>query len=76
MRVIFLDTNHPHLIDSLQNLGMHCTEAYDMPREEVMTAIGDYEGIVIRSRFTLDKEFLSAATKLKFIATTPASVAA
>ena len=74
MNVIFLDTNHPHLIESLRGLGMKCTEAYDLTREEVMALIGGYEGIVIRSRFTLDKAFLSAATSLKFIARVGAGV--
>ena len=74
MRVIFLDTNHPHLIQSLRGMGIQCSEAYDQSREELMDQIGDFDGIMIRSRFTLDREFLASAGKLKFIARVGAGV--
>src|SRR5690606_24722507 len=40
---------------------------YQSPKEEIEKIISDYEGIIIRSRFPLDREFLIRAKNLKFI---------
>ncbi len=40
----------------------------DISRAEVLEIIGDYEGIVVRSKMQLDEAFLQRATHLKFIA--------
>lgn len=67
MRVLHLDTNHPLLIAQLNALGFMNDEAYTASRAEVEDMIHNYEGIIIRSRFTLDKAFLDKAVRLKFI---------
>lgn len=67
MRILHLDTNHPLLIQQLNDLGYINDEDYNSTKEEVERKISAYQGIIIRSRFTLDKQFLDAATNLKFI---------
>ncbi len=67
-RVLHLDTNHPLLLDQLKGLGFKNREDYTSPKEKIARKIRKYDGIVIRSRFSLDKAFLENATKLKFIA--------
>ncbi|WP_224484008.1 2-hydroxyacid dehydrogenase [Robertkochia aurantiaca] len=67
MKVLHLDTNHPLLIESLEKMGFTNTEAYTQSREEVLKILHEYDGLVIRSRFPIDKTFLDAATRLKFI---------
>ncbi len=67
MRVLHLDTNHPLLIQQLNDLGFINDEDYTSTKEDIETKISVYDGIVIRSRFTIDKIFLDAAKNLKFI---------
>lgn len=68
MKVILLDSNHPSLQQGLEKAGFTCVPDYSSTRDEVLQVIAGYEGIVIRSRFRIDKEFLDKATRLKFIA--------
>ena len=67
MKVLLLDTNHPLLQKGLENLGCSCDEDYSSSKEEIEKKIDQYEGIIIRSRFSIDKTFLDKATKLQFI---------
>ncbi|MEN8124967.1 MAG: 2-hydroxyacid dehydrogenase [Bacteroidota bacterium] len=67
MKVLLLDTNHPRIKEGLRSLGLICDEDYISTKEEVESIIHDYDGIVIRSRFKIDKHFIDKATKLKFI---------
>ena len=68
MNILFIDTVHPLLKESLERAGHHCQEGYAWSREEVLKQAGAYEGVVIRSRIRLDEEFLKSASRLKFIA--------
>ena len=68
MKIIFIDTTHPKLIKDLNYKGFICDQAYDKSRSEILKTIMNYDGIVIRSRFKIDKTFINAAKKLKFIA--------
>ena len=67
MKILHLDTNHPLLIHQLNDLGFINHEDYTASKSEIEEKIKDYDGIIIRSRFTIDKHFLDAATNLKFI---------
>ena len=62
-----LDTNHPLLLEQLAALGFENTEEYQASKSEVEEFIHHYDGIIIRSRFKIDKTFLEKATRLKFI---------
>jgi len=68
MKILHLDTNHPLLLNQLNDLGFTNHEDYISSKEDVEKKIHEYEGIVIRSRFKIDEKFLDAATGLKFIA--------
>ncbi len=67
MKILHLDTNHSLLINQLKNLGFENFEDYTSSKTEIEDKIHLYDGIVIRSRFTIDKQFLDKATNLKFI---------
>ncbi|TXE12806.1 hydroxyacid dehydrogenase [Seonamhaeicola algicola] len=67
MKILHLDTNHPLLISQLQSLGFANHEDYTASKSEIESKISAYDGLIIRSRFTIDKQFLDAATNLKFI---------
>ena len=68
MKIIFIDTTHPKLIKDLNYKGFICDQAYEKSKSEILKIIKNYDGIVIRSRFKIDKNFINAAKKLKFIA--------
>jgi D-3-phosphoglycerate dehydrogenase len=67
-RILFLDSNHPLLIHSLREKGFLCDEDYESPKSEIEKKIKNYDGIVIRSRFKIDKQFIDAGENLKCIA--------
>lgn len=67
MKILHLDTNHPLLINQLNDSGFVNDEDYVSSKEQIEAKIHDYDGIVLRSRFTIDKQFLDAAKNLKFI---------
>ena len=68
MKILHLDQNHPILLEQLEQAGFSNTEEYTAPKEEIEKIVSKYDGIIIRSRFKIDKQFLDAAKKLKFIA--------
>jgi len=67
MKVLHLDVNHPLIIEQFAALGFQNDEDYTASKQEIENKIADYEGIIIRSRFTIDRQFLDKAIKLKFI---------
>lgn len=68
VNILHLDTNHPILMQKLRDEGFVNHEDYTSSKAEIEAKIHDYDGIVIRSRFKIDREFLDKATRLKFIA--------
>jgi len=67
-KILLLDQNHPILEEGLIDLGYSCDVDYESPKEEILKKLSDYTGIVIRSRFKIDKTFIDAAKNLQFIA--------
>lgn len=68
MKILHIDTNHPLLIQQLNDLGFQNDKDYTSSKDIIETQIAAYHGIIIRSRFSVDKQFLDAALNLKFIA--------
>ncbi|WP_010182570.1 2-hydroxyacid dehydrogenase [Aquimarina agarilytica] len=68
MKILHLDNNHPLLQQQLQNAGHINEEDYTSSKSDIEKKIAHYDGIVIRSRFNIDAQFLDAAHNLKFIA--------
>ena len=68
MIILHADSNHPTLLKQLEAAGHHNIEAYDQSEQEILENQHLYDGIVIRSRFHIGKDFLNAAPNLKFIA--------
>ncbi|MFK8037575.1 MAG: NAD(P)-dependent oxidoreductase [Crocinitomicaceae bacterium] len=67
-KVAFIDTVHHVLQDGLSSNGFDCIDMSMLSRDEIIENIADIEGVVIRSKFPLDKAFLLKAKNLKFIA--------
>lgn len=68
LKILHLDSNHPLLWNQLEEAGFHNDEDYTSSKEEIESIIQDYQGIVIRSRFKIDKTFIDSAINLQFIA--------
>jgi D-3-phosphoglycerate dehydrogenase len=68
MHILFIDSNHPSLHETLQKAGHVCDLNYHWTREDILNNIHLYDGVVIRSRIRIDKEFIDKAINLKFIA--------
>lgn len=68
MIILHADSNHPTLLQQLKSAGHQNIEAYDQSPQEILENQHLYDGIVIRSRFHIDRAFLDAAPNLKFVA--------
>ena len=67
MKILHVDSNHPLLLNQLNDLGFTNYEDYSSSKKDIESKIHLFDGIIIRSRFTIDKHFLNKATNLKFI---------
>jgi len=67
MKILHVDKNHSLLLNQLNDLGFINDEDYTSSKKEIEAKIHLYEGLIIRSRFSIDKAFLDKATNLKFI---------
>ena len=67
MKILAIDTNHESLVDGLCAAGFTVDEDYVSSKERIEAKIADYDGLIIRSRFPVDRAFLEKASKLKFI---------
>ena len=63
-KILFIDTVHAILEERLTSKGFLCVDGTKMSRDEIQSELKDSFGIVIRARFTLDKELLSFAKNL------------
>lgn len=68
MKILFIDSNHSLLHETLEKAGHNCALNYTWTEEEIEKNIQSYDGIVIRSRVRLSKELIDKAPQLKFIA--------
>lgn len=67
-KILFIDSVHEVLKERLQQAGYVCDELFTTPNDKLLQKAKDYFGLVIRSRITINKAFIDAATSLKFIA--------
>lgn len=65
--VLIIDDVHPYLTEQLPLIGYSFDYRPEIQRQEILDCIGNYEGLVVRSKISVDKEILDRAAKLKFI---------
>lgn len=66
-KILAIDSNHECLNTGLRDAGFIVDEDYTSSKEIIEQKIADYDGMIVRSRFPIDKDFLVKATNLKFI---------
>lgn len=67
-KCLVVDPVHPGLFALLEGAGWSADYFPDITREEIRARIGDYEGLVIRSKTIVNDDLLQSAHNLKFIA--------
>lgn len=68
MRILLLDKNHPLITEQLLAKNFILEEDFTSSYDEICHKIKNYDGVIIRSRIPLDKNFLEQGKNLKFIA--------
>jgi D-3-phosphoglycerate dehydrogenase len=67
MKVLFIDDTHPILYSIFEEKEWEVIVKNKASKEELASELHLYQGIIVRSRFILDKEFIEKGTNLKFI---------
>lgn len=67
-KILHLDSNHPLMMEQLDQAGFINDYDYVSSKQVIEMKMEDYDGIVIRSRFKIDKTFIDASPRLRFIA--------
>lgn len=67
MNVLLIDEMHLSILGLLEKEGFQVTYSPDITRAQLLEQIGNYEGLIIRSKTPMDRELLEKATRLQFI---------
>lgn len=67
MNILFLDSTHPILSNKLKANGFICDEGFNLSIDDIYSIIHNYQGIIIRSKIQITKDFIEKAINLKFI---------
>jgi len=65
--ILIVDDIHPIFIEQAEALGYHCDYRPTIKPDEAYQIIGDYEGLVIRSKFLVTRMILDLSKNLRFI---------
>lgn len=68
IKILHIDSNHPLMLKELNDAGFQNDSDFTSSKAEIEDKINQYHGIIIRSRFKIDKQFIDQATNLQFIA--------
>ena len=66
-KILFIDTTHPCMKAMFEANGFSCDDGTKKTKEEIISLIENYSGIIVRSRITIDKNFIDKAVSLLFI---------
>ncbi len=67
MRILIIDEMHSSIIPMLEKDGHHVTYSPKITRQEIIEQVGEYDGLIIRSKTPMNCELLEKASNLKFI---------
>jgi D-3-phosphoglycerate dehydrogenase len=65
--ILIVDDIHPVFIEKVEALGYTCDYKPLIKPAEAFEIIGDYAGLVIRSKFNVDRKVIDMATNLRFV---------
>lgn len=67
MKILIVDSNHSILHETLISNGFSCDLFWDKSENELKSILPNYDGLIIRSRFKIDKALLEKCPNLKCI---------
>lgn len=67
-RILIIDKMHPSITQLLQQHQIEADYRPEITRAEILEVIDQYEGLMVRSKTTINQEILDKATKLQLIA--------
>jgi len=65
--ILIVDDIHPIFIEQAEALGYKCDYWPTIKLAEALEIISNYAGLVIRSKFNVDKSVMDAATSMRFV---------
>lgn len=65
--ILIVDDIHPVFIEQAEAMGYHCDYQPTIKPDQAYEIIGGYEGLVIRSKFLVDRKVLDLSKKLQFV---------
>jgi D-3-phosphoglycerate dehydrogenase len=65
--ILIVDDIHPVFIEQAEEMGYQCDYEPLITPEQALLAIGNYAGLVMRSKFKLNKAFIDAGQNLRFV---------
>ena len=74
LSVIIIDQMHPSIIPGLELLGFKVDYRPKITRIQLLEVISDYQGLVVRSKTSIDKALIHQASNLRFVARAGAGV--
>lgn len=66
-KILIVDDLHENIFPMLSDMGFEVNYQPSMKRPEILAIIGNYEGLIIRSKTKVDADFLVHCDKLEFI---------
>lgn len=67
MKCLIVDFMHEKTIEFFDEVGLDSTYKPKANRQEILNVIGEFDGLVIRSKTKVDKELIAAGSNLKFV---------
>jgi D-3-phosphoglycerate dehydrogenase len=64
---LIIDDMHNSITGLLKDIGIESDYRPDITKEELLSIIGNYQGIIVRSKIFFGKEVIEKATQLRFI---------
>ncbi len=65
--ILIVDDIHPVFMERAGAMGHHCDYRPTIKPDEALQIIGGYEGLVMRSKFKLNRQYIDAAINLRFV---------
>jgi D-3-phosphoglycerate dehydrogenase / 2-oxoglutarate reductase len=73
-KCLIIDKMHESILPLLADIGVEGDYRQDIGRDELLSIVNQYEGLIVRSKTTIDRAVISAGDKLKFVARAGAGV--
>jgi len=65
--ILIVDDIHPVFMEQAEAMGYHCDYLPLIKPDEALQIIGNYTGLVMRSKFKLNRQYLDTGVNLRFV---------